>query len=55
MPKLYAGINKFMTSGRHNGKPYAINTQVLYMVNLRTFLVWAAENNHIPAPLDANP
>jgi integrase len=52
MPKIYAGINKFKTGGRHNGKPYAINTQVLYLVNLRTFITWAAEKGDIPAPLE---
>jgi len=50
--KIYAGINKFKEKGRHNGKPYAQNTQVLYLVNLRAFLEWASETQHIPITTD---
>lgn len=50
--KIHAGINKLKEKGRHDGKSYAVNTQVLYLVNLRTFLEWGAENQHIPVTLE---
>jgi len=50
--KVYAGINKLKENGRHDGSPYAQNTQVLYLVNLRTFLEWGAENRYIPVTVD---